>query len=595
MMRYTNTLSAYNVSRTTIYAFLLCVFSSVVLVLFRANEISGMSSGFASSISRGDWYFMSHHLLYQPFIRIFSVVFGVIGCDIICAGQVHSIAWSLAAVVSMFVIVQRLTGSIATGLITAVFFLGTNGFLIYATQLEPYAPLLGANAIIATILLTRIDRPLELREITLIIVLYILSLFFHQANIFYLVPITVILKLKYGREGLWIAFWIALISGIVTASTNALVFWNLHPQESFGDFYRWLMYYSVISNDSHGSWQQVWNLDFGRLAGAMRQTVIVFFEAPDSGLQKPLRLLFFSGLATAMIWNLVHVRWKSPHSHERIFFLTWTIVFGLFGYWWLPSVYKFYLFLVMPLTALSSLMVYDIFQLMQASDIARRLFLGLLAVVILGTVGMNVSGSAWSLATGRSPIYSLSERLSEAAPSSCSLYSVRSMAGLIGYYHKRRIRPFNLMFQKYQYQSAKPDVAKALRVSIDLESENCAVIPLYWLSQEYFYSRPRTSRIVDNGDNSGLESPPWVDFLEWILNSRKELDSDGISYNPFSVFLYENEAYVRIDRQQRSLASSPEELIRAINEAAESYPLGGYAGEEFRQAGSFRQRAFGYF
>jgi len=595
MMRDISGLFTDNVSRTRLYAFLLCLFSGVVLVLFRAEEMSGMSIGFAAGISRGHWYFMSHHLLYQPITKIFADVLGVIGCDTICAGQAHSIAWSLATIVCVFVIVRRLTGSIVIGLVTAVFFLGTNGFLIYATQLEPYAPLLGANAIIAAILLTRIDRPLKTHEITLIIGLYILSLFFHQANIFYLVPITIILKLAYGRDGLWIAFWIAFVSGIVTASVNGIVFLKLYPDESFGDFYRWLTYYGVVSNDSHGSWQQTLSLDPGRLAGAARQTVIAFIEAPDSGLQKPLRLLFFSGLAMAIIWNAVGVWKKWSNSRERMFLLAWTLVFALFGYWWLASVYKFYLVLVMPLTVLCSLMVYDILKLMRASNSARVSFLGLVAIVILGTLGLNLSGSAWSLATSQSPLYSLSKRLSEAAPENCSLYSVRAVAGLVGYYHNRRIRPFNLMFQKYQYRSVKPDVAKALRVSIDLESESCAVIPLYWLSEEYFYSRPRTSRIVEESDSPGVESPEWLEFLEWILNTRSEVGRNGISYNPFTVFLYQNEAYIRIDRQQRSIASSSEELSRTINEAVESYPLGGYAGDDFLQSGYYRNRAFGYF
>ena len=582
-------------SRATLYATLLCIFSGVLLTLLRANELSGMSTGAAASIARGEWYFMSHHLLYHSIVHIFSSVLGVIGCDTVCAGQVHSIGWSLATLVSVFIIVRKLTNSNAIGLVSAIFLLGTKGFWIYATQLEPYAPVIAINAIIAAILVTRIDRPLEFPEIGIIIGLYTLSLFFHQANIFYLIPITLILNLAYGRAGLWIAFWIAAIAGIVSASVNAIVFWSLYPNESFGDFYRWLTYYGVISNDKHGAWQQVLSLDFQRVAGAIRQTVKVFIEVPDSGLQKPMRLLFFSGLATAMIWNLVCIWKRLPHRRPRLFLITWAIGFGLFGYWWLPNVYKFYLFLVVPLTVLCSLMVNDILQLVRASNIARISLIGFLAIIVLGTISLNMSGTAWSLATKESPIYALSERLYEATPSDCSLYTVRAMKGHIGYFHKRESRAFNLMFRKYQYQSENPDAAKALRVSIDLESEDCAVIPLYWLSEPYFATRNRTTRLVDSRGDASHRSPTWGEFVEWILDSRLEPGGHGISFSSFSVFLYENQAFVRIDRQNRSLAGSPEELSRAINRAVESYPLGGFAGEEFRQAGYFRGRAFGYF
>jgi hypothetical protein len=220
---------------------------------------------------------------------------------------------------------------------------------------------------------------------------------------------------------------------------------------------------------------------------------------------------------------------------------------------------------------------------------------GAASAFAFAVIGFNMAGTAGALNSSQTPIHSMADRQSDATPGNCGLYTLRAIAGYVGYFHEREHRPFNLMFRKFRYESTNPDAARALRVSIDMKTEECAVIPLYWMSEPYFMSRNRSTRLVDDGDNDQYASPDWIEFLEWMLNGEQMPGDGSLSHDSFEVFLHENEAYVRIDRRTRTISASPNELMEEISSAVGEFPLGGVAGDEYRQAGEFRGRAFGYF
>jgi len=576
----------------------LCVVSGMVLFLLRADEISGMSSGFAAETTFGIWNFFPHHLFFQPMVRIFHEVFGILGCDIVCAGQVHSIAWSVAAIASTYIIAMRLTRSPAIAIGTSLFVMVSNGFWIFSTQLEPYAPLLGLDAMIAAILLTRERPALNTAEILTLTGLFTFSLFFHQANIFFLIPIAIYMLISNGRSGLLSVVIITALSGFLAAGINAITFWTTHPGESFGDFYRWLTYYGTISNDAHGSWRDIFTLDPARIRNTLRSTVMAFVAAPAGALQMPVRLLVAAAIAVVVGWNAVQavVRW--PHSSARLFILLWTITFGLFFYWWLSNVYKFYIVLVMPVGLLAALMLHDLLNSERLPRAAGQTIAGGAAATVVAVAALNLVQSVWPLAHEGSPIETLSGKLDTATPERCSIYTERSLLGYLGFYHGREGRPFNLMFRKYHYTNVNPDVARAIRVSIDLNAEDCAVIPLAWLSEEYFNTRNRirTSRLVDGTAASDSETPSWQNFLDWILDVRADPATGALSHNSYRVFAVgSGDSFVEIDRAARTRAASREDIYTGVDIATRTNPLGGFAGEEYRQTASFRQRAFGYF
>jgi hypothetical protein len=151
------------------------------------------------------------------------------------------------------------------------------------------------------------------------------------------------------------------------------------------------------------------------------------------------------------------------------------------------------------------------------------------------------------------------------------------------------------MFLKYHYSTIKPVVSRAIRVSLDTEQESCGVIPLYWISREYYDGRRKTNRLVNDGEGTGSETPPWSKFVGWILDVQTA-PSGEVTYDGFRVVqAMDGDSFLYIDRGQRQVTSSLEELLSELEAAVGSSSFGAFAGREYDQARSFRVRVFGYF
>jgi hypothetical protein len=577
---------------------LVCILSAVVLLALRAAELSGMSSGFAARTVVGEWYFFSHHLLYQPIVRIFASALGPIGCDVVCAGQVHSVLWAMVAVGSAYVIVHYLTHSIRAAVAAAALVLFSNGFWIFATQLEPYVPLLALNTLIAAIVVTRPERPLGRLEIGVLTGVFSFSLFFHQANVFFLVPLAIYLTVAHGRPGFWAVFKIGVLSGLIALGVNVLAFWGTHPGADFRDFYLWLNYYGVISNDAHGSWDEIVTMDASRARDALRSLVSTFISVPSGFVQRPVRLLVAAALALIVFWNTVQVKRQRPHARARLLLLLWTATFVIFFWWWHPGIWKFYIVVVTPVAILGTLMSMDIAGSTSAAP-ARRRVVGVLGVSAIAAVAAgNLHNSIWPLATKGSDIVALSGKLVEATPPDCMIYTERKFGGYIGYYFKRSSRPFELMFLKYHYSQVKPEIADAISASIDLKEDSCAVIPLNWLSRQDYErkNRRRSMRLVEGAEQTESEMPEWDEFIRWILDVRPAPDAGGVTHDVFTLFqIGAGDTFVAIDRRKREQVESMETILERIQAATDRYPLGALAGNEEARTGEFRQRMFSYY
>ncbi len=574
----------------------LCILAASVLFIFRGAELSGMSSGAAAKAAAGKWDFFSHHLLYQPVLRVVSVGLAGLGCDVICAGQVHSILWALVAIACSYFIVWHLTRSVTASVATAVMVICANGIWIYSTQLEPYVAVVAINALIIAILIGRGDGPLSLPTLGVVTGLFSLSLFFHQANIFFLVPLVVFLSMSQGAAGFWAVFKIGVFSGIIALAVNMVVFWGTHPGGDIRDFYLWLNYYGIISNDVHGSWDELLSLDLGRMKSVTRAVVATILAVPSGALQMPVRSLMSVVLFAVVVWNAVQVARHGSHARTRVLLLTWAGTFILFFWWWQPHVWKFYLFAVVPLVILSTLVLVDLKSAAGVSP-ARSVVtaLGIGAVGIIAAVNFN--NSIWPLATSGSGIVELSGKLAEATPSNCMIYTERRFTGYLELYHNRASRPFELMFLKYHYTKVKPIVADAIPVSIDLKEDACAVIPLDWLSTENYGRkvRNRSMREVEGAEQSAAEMPDWSEFIKWMLEVRPASSTPSITHDAFEIFRIDTgEAFVRIARDRTVDSASLDDLLAAIEDAVHSNESGAFTGDKYESMSQFKLRMFSY-
>jgi hypothetical protein len=572
---------------------ILCIVSAVALFALRADELSGMSTGFASHVFFNKWYFFPHHLLYQPIVRVFTAALTPLGCDVTCAGQIHSILWAVATIGATYLITLRLSRSIGCATGAAVFLFFSHGFWVFSTQLEPYLPVVGIDAILAAFLICRPRGALTLKDLAIVSGLLSFSLFFHQANLFFLIPIADYLIVVEGKGGIWSIIKISGVSGVFTLLVNVWIFRSIYPGESFGDFYRWLNYYGTISTDAHGSWRDLLNM--GRVRSAIRSTSAALVTGETKDIVRSLGFVIAPIIAALAGWNLVVTWRKWPESYGRLILLLWLFTFGFFFFWWMPFVTKFFVMLTVPVAILGALAISDMLAADRIPRLGKQAVVGFAFIVVAAIAVVNFSSSIWPLATSRSPFYVLTAKLDDATPDECSIYIERKYQGLMGYYFHRDSRPFNLMFLKHNFSRVNPAVSQAIRVSLDMEHESCGVMPLYWISPEYYDGRKKTNRMVDGGDGAESENPPWSSYISWILDVQTT-SSGEVTYDGFRVVQSKDgDSFLYIDRSQRNVAGSLGNLLSQVEATVNSNPFGVYAGDEYYQAESFRDRVFGYF
>lgn len=565
-----------------------------VLFLLRAAEISGMSSGFVSDIKEGNWDFFPHHLLYQPGLRVLDLLFGSTFCDAICIGQLHSIFWGVVTVLSIYTIAKRVIGTGWGGIGTAAFVISVHGFLVFSVQVEPYVPILGIASLLAAFIVVRAERGFAWRHIAVLSVLFSLSLFLHQAMVLMLIPLGFYLLATHGRRGVQIIFIVALISGTIVLGTYIVVYWASNPGAGIRDFFNWMMYYQVISDESHGSFRDLFNQRIRQAVRSFTQLYVVIPEDFRSdaifGLrQKPLRFLIAAVLPTILIWNMVQLLRGASGQNIRMLMLIWLITFGLFFLWWQPGVYKFFIPTITPTIVLGAMMVRDIFAYWGTRRWPR-------VTIVFGTVlvaalmmGTNLSATVLPLATSQGPIYLQARKLNDARRVGCNVYSMRYLNGYLNYYFDVKARPFNLMFRKHHYTTVAPDIAKTIHVETTFENEACALIPLYWLSQEYFAAR--TTQAI----GQYLQPEDWGRFIAWFFDVRKEAGTHGITYSDFEVVSdQDGDRYVVIDRSARAQVAELGSLLDRINSLYQERPGGAFSLKENPSLGRRRHLAFGY-
>ena len=578
----------------------LCALSAAFLFNFRAVELSGMSTGFSGSAGNGDWIFFSHHLLFQPMVRVFAELFGPLGCNSICAGQLHSIMWAVIVIACSFLIVLHLTRAIPAALFAGLLMLFSHNIWVFATQVEPYMPLIGLNALIATIVIRTHPSSWTMATTAAVTVLFTFSLFFHQANVFLLIPIALYLSLSQGRSGLLSVLKITTVAGVVSLGVNILAYLLTHPEATARGFRLWLMYYGVISDNTHGTWEALLTLDLDRLKQTGRSVVATIVTEPSDALRTPTRIVVSVLLLLAVLWNIVYISRNRPGRVARLFLLAWALTFLVFFAWWHANVHKFFLTSVIPLLILCVLSVSDLVTALRDRPLARNCVAGTAVIALATIAGINFSQSVGPLMGYGSGIAEISSRLAKATPPGCALYTKRRFAGHLSLYHRMegltQFRNYQMMYQSFHFSAFNPDIKDAMQYSTDVTEDECNVILLHWLSYDDFqWKGGRGMRRAQEATGAEMEGPNWPEFIAWIFNVRPAPDGAGIVHDEFWVFLAdEDEAFVRINRRASVHAESLDALLGAIDHAILNDARNSFTARAHSMLNKFRNRVFGY-
>jgi len=577
---------------------LLCAISGAVLFTFRATELSGMSASFASSANKGEWLLFSHHLLYQPVVNLFAMLLGSFGCNAVCAGQVHSILWAILAIASTYLITLHLTGSTIAAVMTGLLLLFSHGLWVFATQVEPYVPLVAMNSLIAATVILNGNAPLSASKTRLITAVFTFSLFFHQANLFFIVPLLVYLGLVQGRRGISTAIKIGTVAGALALSISLLAYWATHDDASIHGFRLWLTFYGVVSDDTHGAWRALLTLDPERLKQTGRSVVAAIVTTPSDALRTPVRIVVATLVAFVLVWNIVYAANRRSGFSARVLLLTWALTFLVFFSWWHAGVHKFFLTAVVPLLILSALTAKDLVDLFARSPIQRGLAFAASAAALSLIAAVNFDKSVRPMMGDGSGIMAVSRKLAAAEPG-CVLYTKRRFAahlnlyGLVG-----EFRTFQTMYVQHHFSRFNRDIGDSFRMSTDVSEDECNVILLDWLSFEDFQFKDshrlgmRTAKDAKLSDDG---RPNWPGFIAWLLNVRPLPDGSGVSYDELTFFkIQSGEAFVRIDRRKRAYAHSLDDILAALSEAVQRDPLNESTRQEHRHLNAFRNRVFGY-
>ena len=565
--------------------------SITFLALFftRAAEMSGMSIGFAGQVSRDVFVFHPHHLLYQSVLNVLHGLFGSTHCSAICIGQLHSIFWGVVTVLSVYVISRHTLPTKLGAIITSISIVVTHGFAVYATQLEPYIPILGMSSLLAAILVARGSQDLGWKHEILFISIISTSLLFHQAMLFFFVPIAYWLIANNGKSGLVSVIRMIAVAGVIVLSTFAAAFWSTYPGKDPVDFFRWIMYYQTIGDpsDIQGTFQGLLDERLRATAYAIQKLFVAIPGQDMPDLAFFFRLLVSIYVPLLILWNSYQIFRSEGTNKVRTFMFIWAGVFAIFFFWWSASVYKFYILILVPIVILTSVSINDIMRAWRDKVLARKLIPGITLAGLVFIAGLNLMVSVLPLSRSPGAIYDLANKLASAAPAECNIYSMRFLSGYISYYFGRSPRPFNLMFRKQYFSTRDTAVAETIGVDFHFDDERCATIPLHWVSREYFEARSQT------GMGRYLSPNDWSLFVEWFFEVKDSLNSAEVSFSSFSVTEdADGDRYLIIDRTNRQSVVSIDELLERLDTLYALRPARSFGDRP--DIGQHRRLEFGY-
>lgn len=365
MKRLPSGLFSKNIKPSAIILFII-IFTFLLLFITKSAQQTRDSLVYAQSAKTGVDMFHPHHLLYTPVIHAVFLLLSprCPSCDAIFAGQFHNILWATAAILSFFLIVKHLLGSTLLSLLGAILLLVTRGFWELSTQTTMYVPAASILALLVAILLVRREGRLAFGRATMIMLLFALSVLYHQANILFALPLGYYLLTTEGKQGWKVAAGIIFVAGIVVLSVYILVFISTQGVWSIGEFIRFcLSYTSQICLGGQctvrpDNWGTVNNLGMAGIRSLIESLLWNFIISPQS-LNFVFIPLFTLSIIILIIWNIRQVIKRAAYGQMRGFLLVWLMSYVLFFFWWLPDYQHPFVITLLPILLLLLLTLRD--------------------------------------------------------------------------------------------------------------------------------------------------------------------------------------------------------------------------------------------
>jgi len=488
-------------SRQTVAAAALGGLTILLLMAFRTLEQTGDSLTYATAIKTGDLLFHPHHLLFSPLARlVFLTLTGVgLPVDGILAGQIHNAAWAAVAVVGLFFLTRRWTGSSLLAGAAALALLSCQGFLLFASQVEVYIPTLGCAALLLLSLEWHGTRP---RRLALIIALFSLLILYHQSNVLFCLPLAAFFLLQEKQRGLRTAAGVIGAAGalVLAIYIGAYLVQGSNPSPS--GFVQFCLRYALLEQ-----WAAPGNLSSPGVLSAMTAQVEALALIPGAARQGAGYLMGILVLGV-VAWNLAMPARQPASRPRRALLAIWLLAYHAFFIWWQPGQDEFFIITLLPLILLMVLMVNDLARL-SARSWVRPALAGALLLAAGALTFRHVEGTLLPRHKSRGPAYLEAARLHAMAPPGCIMVTQRQVVYSLRYdFDVRPEQSHNLLRAQriflYERQMDAPV----------LPSRACVVLPVAGLAPgRLAYEKPAQ----------------WLDFLRWILRVTPDPEGAGLT------------------------------------------------------------------
>jgi hypothetical protein len=487
------------------------VLAAILLLSLAASQQTADSLDYALSARTGIGIYHPHHLLFVPLVRVVQAGMVYLGFarDPVVAGQIHNVFWALVAILSMFLLAERLLSSTAGGLAAALFLLLARGFWLYSTQMEAYVPATGSLALLALLVFFRGRSPTAPILGLAMSALLALSILYHQSNVFICIPLACWLAGE-GNGTHRKRLWILILSGVLVLFAYFLAFRHADaegtiPQASSagldsapGRFVRFCLAYAFLPNPGWGTVRNVSILGLGRLIHSQIRDLITF---PWS-----LRLLVIPGFALAaaglVLWHAFQSWRGAEHAFERRFLLIWLLTFYAFFLWWFPGEKEFFIVTLFPLILLAALAIKDFLKQREAGRGRHRAALYFLCCATLALIGLvNASETILPYHRDRGPAYAAASALAERLPAGCLVIGDYSVLQNLRYYYGRERVMEAAMPLFYFYRGL------TLPERYRLDAEECIAADLSFVRPDYSLG----------GMDGYRNREGWSNFASWLL------------------------------------------------------------------------------
>ena len=543
-----------NKAHTATVSFIILL-AFLLLFCSRATEQTGDSLAYAPAAKTGREMFHPHHLLFTPVVRgLFLAISSMCEwCDVICVGQIHNIMWAIVAVLSFYSVAKCVLDSNTAAMFASILFLVTQGIWQFSTQVEVYVPATGCLALLAARMIRRRDVRLTILDMTVISLLLVVSVLYHQTNILFCIPLGTYLVATQARKARVAAIVLSL-AGLIVVSTYTLIFLLTSDGRTPDEFLRFCLSYTFHPNPTWGTFEkfsvvgvsdlvksQVWNLV------AIPLPILHLLRSSTTALAMSLSVIFLLSIVV-LSWNIVQIVHRAAHATIRTFLLVWLATYFIFFLWWSPGEREFFVVTLFPLLLLFCAVVKDIAERFGRAHGSRKITSAVIALLTITAVTLNHRDVA-ALHQSKGPAYRQAATLDRLVPEKCLILTDYIVLKNRNYYFGR-VKVIEVQMPLLLFYQHKP-----VPQWDHVKREECIIVSLSYVAPEYTIT----------GFNAYSHSSEWVAFVEWLFNFEYDSDGTSGSVREFEVITDEKgEAYIVLSAS-RMKVSGFNELLQALD------------------------------